>query len=37
MRYSIVFTTLAAGASAHGVIRNVVGANGVSMPGLGGL
>ncbi|KAJ6783019.1 hypothetical protein PWT90_01841 [Aphanocladium album] len=36
MRYSIIFTTtLAAGASAHGVIRNVVGANGVSMPGLG--
>ncbi|KAM3447782.1 hypothetical protein MY3296_008405 [Beauveria thailandica] len=35
MRYSIVLTTLAAGASAHGVIRNVVGANGVSMPGLG--
>ncbi|OAA48808.1 cell surface protein (Mas1) [Cordyceps fumosorosea ARSEF 2679] len=35
MKYSIVFTTLAAGASAHGVIRNIVGANGVSMPGLG--
>ncbi|KAJ3478623.1 hypothetical protein NLG97_g8528 [Lecanicillium saksenae] len=36
MHYSIVFTTtLAAGATAHGVIRNVVGANGVSMPGLG--
>ncbi|ATY67151.1 cell surface (Mas1) [Cordyceps militaris] len=35
MRYSIVFTTLAAGASAHGIIRNIVGANGVSMPGLG--
>ncbi|KAJ4152760.1 hypothetical protein LMH87_009280 [Akanthomyces muscarius] len=35
MRYSIVFTTLAAGASAHGILRNVVGANGVSMPGLG--
>lgn len=36
MRYSIVFSTaLVAGVSGHGIIRNIVGANNVSMPGLG--
>lgn len=41
MQYSIIFSaslslSLTATVSAHGIIRNVVGANGVSMPGLGG-
>ncbi len=36
MRYTIVSSALAAGAAAHGVLRSVEGANGVSMPGLCG-
>ncbi|KJZ74364.1 hypothetical protein HIM_06174 [Hirsutella minnesotensis 3608] len=34
MYYAIVYSALVAGASAHGLIRSVEGANGVSMPGL---
>ncbi|PHH88813.1 hypothetical protein CDD83_7004 [Cordyceps sp. RAO-2017] len=34
MRYAFVYSALAAGASAHGVIRYCVGANNATMPGL---
>ncbi|PHH59273.1 hypothetical protein CDD81_3509 [Ophiocordyceps australis] len=34
MRYAIVYSALVAGASAHGLVTSVEGANGVSMPGL---
>lgn len=36
MRYALVSSAIAAGAAAHGVLRSVEGANGVSMPGLCG-
>lgn len=36
MRYAIVASALVAGASAHGLVTSIEGANGVSMPGLSG-
>jgi hypothetical protein len=36
MRSALVSSALAASATAHGVLRSVEGANGVSMPGLCG-
>ncbi|POR32908.1 Uncharacterized protein TPAR_06841 [Tolypocladium paradoxum] len=34
MRYAILYSAFVAGASAHGLIRSIEGANGVTMPGL---
>lgn len=34
MQFQIVYAALMATASAHGVVRTIEGANGVSMPGL---
>lgn len=36
MHVSLLYAALATGASAHGVIRVIYGANGVQMPGLTG-
>jgi hypothetical protein len=36
MKYSYVLAALVASVSAHGVITEVQGANGVTMPGLSG-
>lgn len=35
MKFTTVLS-LSVGASAHGIIRSIEGANGVTMPGLGG-
>lgn len=37
MRYSLAFTSIIAVVSAHGVITQIQGANGVNMPGLSGM
>lgn len=37
MRSGIIYATFLVGASAHGMIRSIEGANGVTMPGLSGM